>query len=97
MAACFLQDFRTVFLLNCGASIFAPELVPSSCVNVRFVVVDSHRPVHPNYNDPEDLSALFMLSSDDPLTEGEIPPANTTLDSMTLEGMGARDGGGGIP
>lgn len=73
-------------LLNCGASTHVRGLAPASCAGVRFVVVDSHRPIHPRYNDPEDIDTLLVLEEDDPLPRQDIPLANEDLDNITPEG-----------
>jgi hypothetical protein len=79
-----LQDLRTVVLLNCGASSYVQDMAPSSCRNARFVVVDSHRPIHPRYNNASDMDVLLVLAADDPTPADEVPPASE-LDNMTPE------------
>lgn len=69
-------------LINCGASHFARDLQPTSAQNVRFVVVDSHRPVNPKYNDENDIECVLLLDDDDPLQLGDIPAADE-LDDLT--------------
>lgn len=71
-------------LLNCGASTYVRDMAPSSCRNARFLVVDSHRPIHPRYNDKSDMDVLLVLADDDPLPESEVPPV-CELDNMTPE------------
>lgn len=41
-------------LLNCGASTYVPDLAPLSAANVRYIVIDSHRPVDVRYNNEGD-------------------------------------------
>lgn len=72
-------------LVNCGAGHFARDLQPASAQNVRYVVVDSHRPVCPKYNDADDIECVLLLDDDDPLSLQQIPPASS-LDSITEEG-----------
>lgn len=82
----FLQELRTVVLLNCGASTYVKDLAPVSCTNARFIVVDSHRPVDPRYNNADDMDALLVLAEDDPIPQQEVPPANEGIDNLTPEG-----------
>lgn len=79
-----LQDFRTVILINCGASCFVKDLAPEASKNVRYIVIDSHRPIHPSYNDTSDLDVLLVLAEDDPLPQHEVP-AVCELDLMTQQ------------
>jgi hypothetical protein len=81
-----VQDLRTVVLLNCGASTYVKDLAPASCQGTRFIVVDSHRPVHPRYNNGDDTDALLVLAEDDPLPKHEVPPANDALDGLSAQG-----------
>lgn len=81
-----LQELRTVVLLNCGASTHVKALAPASCRNARFIIIDSHRPIHPRYNDKDDTDALLVLTDDDPLPLQDIPPANEDLDNMPAKG-----------
>ncbi|WIA38046.1 hypothetical protein OEZ86_001416 [Tetradesmus obliquus] len=78
------QEFRTVVLVNCGAGHFARDLQPASAQNVRYVVVDSHRPVCPKYNNADDIECVLLLDDDDPLSLQQIPPA-CDLDGITEE------------
>eukprot|EP00879_Flechtneria_rotunda_P029924 GHRR01032391.1.p1 GENE.GHRR01032391.1~~GHRR01032391.1.p1 ORF type:complete len:242 (+),score=77.02 GHRR01032391.1:1582-2307(+) len=75
-------EFRTVMLINCGASKFVQA--PASAANVRFVVIDSHRPIHPRYNNEDDHDVFFLLDIDDPLDKQRVPAADI-LDDMTEE------------
>jgi hypothetical protein len=64
--------------------------VPASCQGTRFVVLDSHRPVHPRYNNGDDTDALLVLAEDDPLPKHEVPPANEALDGLSAQGESGR-------
>lgn len=75
-----------MLLLNCGASTYVKDLAPASCKNTRFIVVDSHRPVHPRYNNSSDTESLLVLAEDDPIGQHEVPPANDALDNLTAQG-----------
>lgn len=86
-----LQDLRTVVLLNCGASTHVASLAPASCQYTRYIIIDSHRPIHPRYNDPADHECLLVLSDDDPLPAQDIPLANEDLDNMPAEGEQSQD------
>jgi len=44
-----LQDLKTVFMINCGATDDVRRLCELSD-NVRVVIIDSHRPVWHGYN-----------------------------------------------
>jgi hypothetical protein len=79
-----LQELRTVVLINCGAGHFARDLQPASAQGVRFVVVDSHRPVCPKYNDADDIECVLLLDDDDPLSLQQIPLASD-LDRLSEE------------
>lgn len=83
-AVVILQDFRTVILINCGASCYVKDLAPEASKNVRYIVIDSHRPIHPSYNDTSDLDVLLVLAEDDPLPQREVP-AVCELDLMTQQ------------
>lgn len=72
-------------LLNCGANSYVPELAPPSANNVRYVIIDSHRPVDVRYNNPDDLDAVMVLAGDDPLPHDVIPPCSD-LDNLTEDG-----------
>lgn len=85
---CVVQDLRTIVLLNCGASTYVKDFAPASCYGTRFIVVDSHRPVHPRYNNSDDTDALLVLAEDDPLPRQEVPPANDALDALSAQGEG---------
>eukprot|EP00878_Enallax_costatus_P026504 GHUV01028446.1.p1 GENE.GHUV01028446.1~~GHUV01028446.1.p1 ORF type:complete len:313 (+),score=67.76 GHUV01028446.1:575-1513(+) len=78
------DELRTVFLMNCGAGAFIKDLAPPSATNVRYVVVDSHRPVHPKYNDANDTDCFLFLAPDDPQQLEEIPVRNE-YDDITEE------------
>lgn len=78
-------------LLNCGASTHVASLAPASCQFTRYIIIDSHRPIHPRYNDPADHECLLVLSDDDPLPAQDIPLANEDLDNMPAEGEQSRD------
>jgi hypothetical protein len=89
---------RTFLLLNCGGSRFVPDEVASPgpedgplgqppeglLDGVRFVVVDSHRPVHPAYNDDGDQNALLVLRADDPVRKEDVPRRNDNMDAFLL-------------
>jgi hypothetical protein len=62
-----------------------------NAANVRFVVIDSHRPVDARYNNADDRDHLLLLDGDDPMGPGEVPQYSA-LDEITEEG-GWRDGG----
>jgi hypothetical protein len=79
-----LQELRTVVLINCGAGHFARDLQPASAQGVRFVVVDSHRPVCPKYNDADDIECVLLLDEDDPLSLQQIPQVSD-LDRLSEE------------
>jgi mRNA deadenylase 3'-5' endonuclease subunit Ccr4 len=79
-----LQELRTVILINCGACHFARDLQPASAQGVRFVVIDSHRPVCPKYNDADDIECVLLLDEDDPLSLQQIPAASD-LDRLSEE------------
>lgn len=78
-------------LLNCGASTHVASLAPASCQYTRYIIIDSHRPIHPRYNDPADDECLLVLSDDDPLPAQDIPLANEDLDNMPAEGEQSQD------
>ncbi|KAF8055841.1 MOV10L1 [Scenedesmus sp. PABB004] len=78
-------ELRTVLLVNCGAGQWVRGMVPPSALNVRFVVVDSHRPVDPRYNNGDDLENVLVLAHDDPLPAAEVPPADA-IDDLTDAG-----------
>eukprot|EP00775_Hariotina_reticulata_P008491 gene8491-8674_t len=78
---------RTLVLINCGACDFIQDLAPESAANVRFIVVDSHRPVHPKYNNDDDSDHFLFLADDDPLQLQSIPLCNE-LDDLAVEGEG---------
>lgn len=72
-------------MINCGAGAFVRDFVPASASNVRYVVVDSHRPVHPKYNDKNDMDCFLFLAPDDPQQLHEIPEKDD-CDDITEEG-----------
>lgn len=74
-----------MFLVNCGAAQYAKDLAPKTAVNVRFVVIDSHRPIHPKYNDADDSDSFFVLAADDPQQRDEIP-VRDECDNIDEEG-----------
>lgn len=85
-----LQELRTVFLINCGAGAFIKDFAPTSAHNVRFVVVDSHRPVHPKYNDQQDTDCFLFLAPDDPQQLQDIPVRHE-FDDVTEAGKPTKD------
>jgi hypothetical protein len=72
-------------LINCGACDFIQDLAPESAANVRFIIVDSHRPVHPKYNNDDDSDHFLLLADDDPLQLQSIPVCSE-LDDLAIEG-----------
>lgn len=59
-----LQDFQTLFLINCGATEDVAKLLLLE-ESVRIIVVDSHRPFHHNFNNPQDINILALCNPAD--------------------------------
>ncbi|KIZ03469.1 hypothetical protein MNEG_4489 [Monoraphidium neglectum] len=81
------SEERTVVMINCGATCHVKQLLEEagiSAVNIRFVVIDSHRPIDARYNDDNDRDYLLLLDDDDPCPRESIPPYSP-LDEMTDE------------
>lgn len=82
-----VQDFRTAFCINCGATVDIGELVgsmgASARENVRLVFIDSHRPIHHSLNDDQDQNHVLLHNPDG----GDIP-----LDSIPLADSALREG-----
>ena len=71
-----LQDLKTVFLINCGATEDVRTRCNLSNDNIRVVIVDSHRPIwHGHKDDQEDVgkNTLVFLDDDDPVPAADIP------------------------
>lgn len=82
-----MQDYRTAFCINCGANEDVHDIMesvgPMAQQFVRFVIVDSHRPIHHSLNDGEDHSCVLLHDPDC----GDAPlksiPAATWLEPGT--------------
>jgi hypothetical protein len=68
-----LQDYRTAFCINCGASCDVGKLLGSlddeAKQFVRLVFIDSNRPIHHSLNDDSDNSCVLLHDPD----SGDIP------------------------
>jgi hypothetical protein len=84
-----VQDFRTAFFINCGATVDIGELVASMGAsardNVRLVFIDSHRPIHHSLNDDQDQSHVLLHNPDG----GDIPLDSIPLADSALPSEGA--------
>jgi len=71
-----LQELKTIFLINCGAT----EDVRLKCdlanENIRIVIIDSHRPIWHGHKEDSDVggrNTLVFLDEDDPVSAAHIP------------------------
>ena len=69
-----LQELRTIFLINCGATedVRAICQFPPDNDCIRLVIIDSHRPVNHVYND-DNSATLVLLERDDPVPKEDVP------------------------
>ena len=58
------QDLQTLILINCGATEDVARLLDLQ-ENVRVIVIDSHRPFHHNFNDPNNVTFLAFCNPAD--------------------------------
>ncbi len=75
-----LQNFRTIFFINCGAQedLFT-FFSPSQHDLLRLVVIDSHRPIH--YNNFWHANIwIFHDPADGPVTREHMPEADGMSD-----------------
>ncbi len=76
-----------MIFINCGATQCIRRLRDAlGLQQVRCVVIDSHRPVHVDYNDPDDNEVIFVLPDDDPVSREDIPEGCKDVDEFELEG-----------
>ena len=83
-----MQDYRTAFFINCGAMTDVAELGISMDAavrgNIRFVIIDSHRPIHHCFNDDNDQDNILLHAPD----WGDVP-----LDAVPAADSTAQDTG----
>ncbi|KAI8474166.1 MAG: CDC45-like protein-domain-containing protein [Monoraphidium minutum] len=79
------EEDRTVVMINCGATVYVKHIMEEAginAVNVRFIIIDSHRPVDTRYNNETDNDYLLLLDGDDPCPPDSVPPFSP-LDDIT--------------
>ncbi|KAL6764800.1 CDC45 family [Haematococcus lacustris] len=82
------QDLKTVLMINCGAT----EDVRTLCnisLNVRIIIIDSHRPIWHGHNVEGDQNTIAVLDDDDPVPRSCIPDYNPQLEAGT-DGKGGQ-------
>jgi hypothetical protein len=80
-----IQDYRTAFLINCGANTDVRKLLDnlgdSARRFVRLVFIDSHRPIHHSLNNDDDNSCVLLHDPDC----GDVPLESIPLSSASVD------------